>query len=433
MSIEIFDISYDGQGVGKSNDKIVFLKDAVIGDVVEYEIIKEKKNFIVGRVVKYVKKSPHRIDVDCPFFQTCGGCDFLHLDEYREQVVKESIVTNVLKKDFDMSLAEFIPTEHEYDFYKYRNKVVFQCNVIEGKLAFGFFEKGSKNLIKINFCKLFDDSFINISKKLVEKLNDTLDKKLLYSIKHIVIKKNTNNDILLGVVLKEKNKEILDVLHNIHIEEVSTFVVNINTKKTSQNFGEDNIVLYGKGYIKERIFNHVFDISLLSFFQVNKEQSLKLYEIITDFLKREEIETVIDGYSGVGTIAFSLSKYFKKVIGVEVIKEAYNSANKALEKNNITNIEFIHGKFEDHINDILEQNDKAGLVLDPPRRGCDKEVLDNIIKHNIDTVIYVSCDLAGFIKDMKLLQEHYVIKQYSVINMFPRTKDIETVVALKRK
>ncbi len=433
MTTEIFDISFDGQGVGKKDDKIVFIPDTIIGDVVEFEIVKEKKNFIFGKVVSFIEKSAHRIEVQCPFFESCGGCDFLYLEEYREQIVKESIISNILKKHFDISKAEFIPTDNDYDFYKYRNKIVFQCAIEDEELKFGFYKKGSNSLIKISSCKLFDDVFINVGKKLVNILNDSFELFELKLIKHIVLKKNSDNDVLLGVVLKEKNKKVLDKLKEIKIEEVSTFVVNINTKKTSQNFGDDTIVLYGTGYIKERLFNYVFDISLLSFFQVNKEQSIKLYELIYEFLKHENVDCIIDGYAGVGTIAFSLSKYFNKVIGVEVIEQAYESALKAKEKNNVENIDFVLGKFEDKVQDILKENKNSALVLDPPRRGCDQNVINSVIENNIETVIYVSCDISGFVKDMKILQEYYDIERYSVVNMFPRTKSIESVIALKRK
>ncbi len=433
MTTEIFDISFDGQGVGKFNNKIVFVPETAIGDVVKFEIVKEKKNLIFGKIVSFVEKSPIRRDVDCSFFTKCGGCDFLHLKEIYEQSIKENIISNILKKHFDMSHIQFEEAKYDYDFYKYRNKVVFQCSVENNMLHFGFFEKGSNNLIKISCCKLFDESFIKIANALTLHLSKELDSKYLKSVKHIVLKKNSSNDILLGIVLKEKNEKVLEVLKKINFESVKTLVVNINSHKNSRNFGEENIIIYGKGYIKESLFNYDFDISLLSFFQVNKEQTIKLYEHIFDFLRNEKVSTVIDGYCGVGTIAFSLSDHFEKVIGVEIEKQSFESACEALQKNNVNNVEFIHGKFEDKIDKILDENTNASLVLDPPRRGCDKNVINSIIKNNIDTIIYVSCDLSGFVKDMKILQDYYIIKQYSVINMFPRTKDIETVIALKRK
>ncbi|MFV0519428.1 MAG: 23S rRNA (uracil(1939)-C(5))-methyltransferase RlmD [Lachnospirales bacterium] len=432
MTTEIFDISFDGLGVGKYNDKVIFIPNTIIGDVVEFDIVKEKKNFSFGKVLSFVAKSKHRKEVECPFFDNCGGCDFLNLDEYQEQVVKENMVLNRLHRAFDMSNADFVPSEHTYDFYNYRNKVVFQCEVIKGKLYFGFYEKGTNNLIKLTSCMLFDNIFIDVASNLILELEIILTSVELKDVKHIVLKKNSEGDILLGLVMRKLDDTTVSKLKKIKDLGVHTFVVNVNNAKNSVNFGNDTIILQGDGHIKESLFSYVFDISLLSFFQVNRQQTIHLYNIICDFLKSEEVECVIDGYCGVGTIAFSISKFFNKVIGVESLLPAYENAVSSLEKSDIKNVSFIHGKFEDEIQSILDDNKNIAIILDPPRRGCDTVVIESILKNKIDNVVYVSCDLSGFIKDMTLLENEYNISKFSVVNMFPRTKNIESVFLLKK-
>ncbi len=433
MITEIFDISFDGLGVGKYEDKIVFIPNTIIGDVVDFEVVKDKKNFSFGKVLSFAEKSKHRKDAECPFFSRCGGCDFLNLEESYEQELKETMVKNRLNRSFEMEKAEFIASNKPYNFHNYRNKVVFQCKVVDGKLVFGFFEKASNDLINITSCVLFDKKFIEIATKLVDALNNVLKAEELLLVKHIVLKKNSNDEVLLGIVIKEYSKDLEKKLKRIDGLDVSTFVLNINGYKNSVNFGEKSIILKGEGFIKESLFNYVFDISLVSFFQINREQTIHLYELIHDFLDGEGVDCVIDGYCGVGTIAFSISKFFKKVIGVESLKRAYKDALASLENSDIDNVEFIHGKFEDKIGDIIEENKNSAIILDPPRKGCESEVLASIVENNIDKVVYVSCDLSGFIKDMRQLEEHYYISKYSVINMFPRTKDIESVFLLRRK
>ncbi|MFV0441133.1 MAG: 23S rRNA (uracil(1939)-C(5))-methyltransferase RlmD [Lachnospirales bacterium] len=432
MKTKIFDLTSQSVGVGKRDEKIVFLPRTVIGDEVEYKIIKEKKNYIIGEMTSIVTQSKYRVLPLCDKFYVCGGCDLLHLDEEMEQEVKENIVVNVLKKDFDLSKTLISKNTKSYSFSRYRNKVTFHCKLKKDKLIFGYYGKKTNDLVEISSCVLADDLFFDVAMDFVTKLNSVMNLKELGLVKDIVIRKNSQNDILLGVILKSMDNRFISKLEKLDFEKIKTLVVNVKDMKNKGVLDDKLLLVKGDGFITESICNNTFDINLFSFFQVNKEQTENLYDLIGDFLG--ESKCVVDGYCGVGTIAFSLARTdsYEKIIGVEIVKSAVLSANKTLENSKYKNLEFIHGKFENEISKILNENGEVSIVLDPPRKGCDSKVIEKIVDENVEKVVYVSCDISGFVKDMKLLKNHYEISKLSFVNMFPRTKDIETIVLLTK-
>ncbi len=437
-NIEIFDYNNNGIGVGKNNDKIVFVPNTVVGDIVDCDLVKRQKNYDIAQVNEFVSKSEYRIKSKCEHSNECGGCNYMDLLEKKEHDIKENYVNMFIRRKFNEETQQSIEIfqDMDYYFYNYRNKVVFHTEVINGKIVFGYFKKSSRDIVKINSCEVIKNDMYTTAKKLVSCINEYADVKQLNLIKHIVVRQSTKtNQILLGVVISKKDKSTIDMLKNslnsLQIYSLATTVININAKDNII-LGKDNIVVSGSGFIQDSINGVDYQIALTSFFQINVEQTEKLYNLIGDMLKDVGVNTVVDGYAGVGTIALSLSSMFDTVIAVEVIESAYNDALENIKNNKVNNVQMLFGKFEQHIEEIALQNEKFALVLDPPRRGCDKDVINTILQNDIPYIVYVSCDLKGFVKDMQGLKEAYQIEKIVSINMFPRTKDTESIFLLKK-
>ena len=389
--IEILKLDHQGRGIGKINNKIIFIKNALPKELVEVKIIKDKKNYQEGIVTNYIKKSDKRINPKCPYYEQCGGCNLMHLN-YQDQIkYKQEKIENIIHKYVDkfIKVNKIIPSEN---IYNYRNKVTFHVN---NKI--GLYEDNTNNIIEIKKCLLADNKINKILKEL----------KTLKLNKDEITVRSSYNDSLIYY----KNKDNL---------------ININCNNIINN----NTIIKGNNYIIEKLNDFKFIISPTSFFQVNTQQTIILYDLIKKLAKPNKNDILLDLYCGTGTIGLYLSKESKEILGIELNKEAIIDANKNKKLNNINNAKFIAGDAKEIIKKINYKPDI--IIVDPPRSGLYKGMIKDLISFNAKKIIYVSCDPITLSRDLKELKEKYKIKEIQPVDLFPNTYHIENIVLLEK-
>jgi 23S rRNA (uracil1939-C5)-methyltransferase len=399
VELNIENLDHYARGIARLDGKTVFVENALPKEVVIANITKEKKNFDEGEAIEILKKSSDRIKPICPYYDDCGGCNIMHLNYDNQLKFKENKVKEVLKKfcDYD-NVKEIIGTNNLY----YRNKITLQV-----KEKIGYYKKKSYELVEIDKCFIVDEKINNIIKKL-----KNID---LSNINKIVIRTTKNETMIVFY-----SKKIVKL--NINIFSFVDTIICITDKE---------IILKGKGYIEETINDIKFVISPTSFFQVNTNGMINLYDKVLEYCELSGNENLLDLYCGTGTIGIYLSKYCGKVFGVEINKEAIKDALKNKQINNLTNIDFKSGD----VKEILKNNKFIPdiIVVDPPRAGLDKNVIDQIISLNPKKLIYVSCDVITLSRDLNLLKQHFDIKEVTPVDMFPNTYHVESVCVLNKR
>ena len=392
--MEIIKYDHNGRGIGYIDNKIVFVPNTIIGEDVEVKIVDDKKNYSVGEVLKYNKISSIRKDNICPYYNICGGCDIMHLPYLEQLKFKQNKIVEIINKFYGgkVDIKDIIYNKE----LNYRNKVSLK---VDKKI--GYYKKNSHDIINIDKCMLLDEDINN----LIGKLN-YID---LGLNKNIVIRKNTS-----GLMLILDSKIDYDLIKN------DVDIIYLNDKKI---YGED---LY------EEMDGLKFIISPLSFFQVNKYNTINLYNKILDYCDLKGNETVLDLYCGTGTIGSFVSRKCKKVIGIEINESAIADANKNKKINGLDNIEFICGDS----GKILKNNKFRNIdivIVDPPRSGLSELSISEIININPTKIVYTSCDPVTLARDLKILSEKYDVKELTPVDMFPNTYHVESVCVLERK
>lgn len=386
-----------GRGICFVNNKITFVENALPGEDVEVEIISEKKKYNEAKVLKYNKLSHDRACINCKYYGICGGCDLLHMDEEKELEFKLKKVSDILKKfgGIDIKINEIISP----NTYNYRNKAVFQ---VDKKI--GFFKKRTNDLIEIDNCLLVDNRINELIKKIKE-----FD---LINIEQIIIRVSRN--------------EIMIIIKCIG--KIDDRFIELNADSIVLNKKGIYKTIKGPGYIIEELGDYKFIVQPDSFFQVNSKAAKLLYDKVLEFADLKGNEKVLDLYCGTGTIGSYISKYVDSVVGVEVNKYAVEDAIKNKKLNHIRNIDFICSD----ANSI----DLSGfdlVIVDPPRSGLDNKTINYLLNINPKKIVYVSCDPVTLARDLKILMDKYTIKEVSLVNMFPRTEHVETVIKLEKK
>lgn len=441
IEVNIIDLNHLGQGVGKISDFVVFVEGAITGDLVKAKITEVKKSFALAKIIKILEESPHRVKSLCDKYTSCGGCQTLTLS-YDEQLKfkKNSVVNSLRKSSLDMDDVTVHNTIGMDNPYRYRNKTAFSVGKRNGKIEIGAYEQSSHALVDLDSCLLQDevaDKVLNKAKEIFNKFKIEPYNKSTKSgiVRHIVIRTNKAKEIMLIIVtntdwLPSANEVVKEFTKEI--PEIKTIVQNINNKSGSVILGYKNKTLYGSGKIIDYIDDLQFVISPHTFFQVNNEQTEKLYEKAIEYAQLSKNDTCFDLYCGIGTISLMAAKNAKKVYGVEIVEQSINDAKQNAKVNNITNTEFTTGKVEEVLPKLYKKGIKADvIIIDPPRKGCEKEVLQAIQDINPKKVVYVSCNPATLARDLKILQEGgYQLKQVQPVDMFCHSTHVETVCQL---
>lgn len=438
FNAQCMDLSHEGLGVVRKDEKPYFVFNLLPGEKGKIEVIKENKNYGYGKVVQRNNSSQYRINPLCVSFGKCGGCDLCHMDYDYEVDFKLKMVNETYKRigHLDYTFKKIIKADNTSH---YRNKVQIPFAFKNGKNICGFYKKQSHEIIEIRSCLLQTEITTDIAiyvKNIMNeyKINAYDENNHKGMLRHLLIRKNTFNDYMVVLIVNEYKKEdVLLLTSKIKdkFPQVKSIILNINTEKNNIILGEKYEVIYGNDYLLEDILGLKFKMSHKAFFQINHDQTEKLYANALTLANINKNDTVLDLYCGVGTITLLASQKAKKAIGIEIVKEAIIDAKENAKINNIKNVEFIVGKAEEKVNQIKDKIDV--LIVDPPRKGLDKDLIETIKKFNINKMIYVSCDVATMARDVSLLTSDYKITDGFCVDLFPRTSNVETVICLEKK
>ena len=435
LILDVIGLGINGEGIAKKDGKIFFIPKALENEMVEVSLLKEKGNLIFCKLEKIVKKSKERIESDCPYFSKCGGCNFLNLPYEKTIQFKENLIKDTFKKiaKLDIQIDEIIKSNR----FNYRNKMVFFPLKKDGKFTFGMFEENSHNLVEIKSCLIAKNEInnvLNICENYFENNNfNPFDfEKRTGDIKYLTIRIVNNIPIICIVSPMDIGGKLKGLSSTIQKSYAKFGLwLNINDFKSSEIYSDKFKFIDGEKEIEEEKPGLKYSVHPYSFMQVNDEVADKLYE---EILKEIENENVINAYSGAGLLSGIIAKESKRVLGVEINKSASIDADKLKAKNNIKNLTNICGDCGQVLPKILENNkENFTLVLDPPKAGVDKKLIDAILKKRIKKIIYVACGLTTLARDINLLKEKYVIEKVKAFDMFANTCNVETMAVLKLK
>ncbi|MDU1307637.1 MAG: 23S rRNA (uracil(1939)-C(5))-methyltransferase RlmD [Clostridium perfringens] len=447
----IFDIisqGYEGEGIAKIDNKYpIFIEGALKGEKVKVRIVKVNKNFAYGKLMEVLEASEERVNPPCAIYKRCGGCKLQHASYKAQLDFKWDRVKDCVSKigKLDPSIVKY-PLGMENP-WRYRNKVQLPIGLINGEVKIGFFAPRSHDIIDMESCLIQDeigDKVVKLTREWIEKFNirpynvdGEYDEKGI--VRHIMIRRGfTTNEVMVVLVTNGEKlphkEEFVDLMVK-NIPGIKSVIQNINSKKTNVILGLESKTLWGEDTISDYIGDFRFNISPLSFFQVNPTQTEVLYGKALEYANLTGNEEVFDAYCGTGTITLFLSQKAKKVYGVEIIPQAIDNAWINAKENKVENVEFFVGESEVVIPDLINKGVKADVVVvDPPRKGCDKKLLDAITNINAKKIVYVSCDPSTLGRDLAILEENgYKTLEVQPVDMFPNTSHVETVVKLNRK
>ena len=445
VTLEIVDCGTDGEGIGKADGFTVFVKDAVIGDTVTAKIMKAKKNYGYGRLMEILKPSPYRVDPICPSARQCGGCQLQAVSYEEQKAFKEKKLRGHLERIGGFKELPMEPLIGMDEPYHYRNKAQFPVGRNkEGRIVTGFYAGRTHAIIENRDCALgipqnkevLDRVIAHMEKYNIAPYDEMTGKGL---VRHIFVRYGFfTGELMVCLIINGQDlphqKEMVEKLGEI--PGMTSISLNINKKRNNVILGDKVKTIWGKEYITDKIGDISYEISPLSFFQVNPHQTWKLYSKALEYADLHGEETVWDLYCGIGTISLFLAQKAKFVRGVEIVPVAIEDARRNARLNKIDNVEFFVGKAEEVLPREYEKNGVYAdvIVVDPPRKGCDEMLLKTILKMQPKRVVYVSCDSATLARDLRFLCDNgYELKKVCGVDQFPQTVHVETVVLLQRK
>lgn len=442
-TLDITGLTHEGQGVGKIEGFVVFVDSALPGERVSVKIVKETKSYAVGKLFKVEIESADRTVPFCSVFESCGGCAVQHMSYKAQLEFKKDTVLQNLRRIGGLEDIKVLDTIGMDKPFQYRNKVQYPVSLISGDVKIGFYQNRSHNIIDNGACDIQPEES-NVIRALVRDFcmeskvsiyDEKTEKGLL---RHVMVRKGfTTNEIMVVLVANGQKLPKSEVLVERLIERypnIKSIVLNVNTKNTNIILGDKNICLYGQEFISDYIGKYKYNISPLSFFQVNPIQTEVLYQKALDYAGLTGNENVFDLYCGIGTISLFLSEKAKKVIGVEVVAAAIKDAKENAVLNNVTNAEFIVGEAEVVIPKLYAEGVKADVVVvDPPRKGCDEVLLNTLVEMQPQRIVYVSCNPSTLARDLKYLSQHgFVAQEVQPVDMFPWTGHVEATILMTR-
>lgn len=445
VTVKIEDMGHDGEGIGKAEGYTLFIKDTVIGDVVEAKIMKMKKNYGYARLVRVLEASKDRTEPKCSVARACGGCQLQFLTYEKQLEFKKNKVVGNLERIggfSDISVEKVMGMENPW---RYRNKAQFPVGKDkEGNLITGFYAGRTHSIIPNTNCYLgveVNEEILNavlnyMRENHVEPYDEVTGKGL---VRHILIRYGfKTKEIMVCIIINgRKIPNAAGLVEKLKdISGMTSITLNVNTKRNNVILGNEILSLWGKDYITDYIGEVKYQISPLSFYQVNPVQTEKLYGTALEYAGLTGKEIVWDLYCGIGTISLFLAQKAQKVYGVEIVPAAIEDARKNAEINGIDNAEFFVGKAEEVLPAKYKEDGVYAdvIVVDPPRKGCDGALIETMLSMKPERIVYVSCDSATLARDLKVLcEKEYQVEKVAVCDMFPGSVHVETVVLLGRK
>ncbi|EMF0087433.1 23S rRNA (uracil(1939)-C(5))-methyltransferase RlmD [Enterococcus hirae] len=443
-TLDIIDLSYEGMGVAKIDGYPLFIENALPGERVEVLVVKVGNKFGYGKVEKWLTESPDRQPLKDNRLLRTGIAPLAHLNYEQQLLFKQKQVENVMSKIAKMPEVDILPTIPMENPVGYRNKAQIPVRRMDGRLATGFYKKNSHELVEIEDYYIQDPAI----DEAIKRVRDILQRfqvrgyneaKNEGQIRHIIIRRgHYSHEMMVVLVTRKekffKGKEIASIIHE-ELPEVVSVIQNINEEKTNVILGDKEKVLYGRSYIEDQLLGKTYRISSKSFYQVNTEQTEKLYQTAIEFAALQKEDTVIDAYSGIGTIGLSLADKVKEVYGMELVPEAIEDAQFNALTNKIENAHYEVGKAETVMKKWQDKGVKPSvIVVDPPRKGLDARFIVSAIDMAPAKLVYISCNPATFARDAKLFAESgYEVKKVQPVDLFPQTHHVELVALLAPK
>ena len=436
------DLTHEGSGVAKIDGYPIFVPYGLPGEKAKIKVTKLNKGYGFGRLMELYEKSQDRAEPPCPIYKQCGGCQLQHLSYEGQLKAKEKMVRELMTRIGKLEEVNVLPVLGMNEPWNYRNKAQVPVGEMEGGLVAGFYAKRSHEIIDMDECLIQfteNDEMIRLVKGICEKhgVKAYNEKQHKGTLRHIMVRTgHVTGELMIVLVTRTPDmpnrrkiiEEIVEAVPNI-----TSIIQNVNTKRTNVILGDQTITLWGADVISDYIGDIKFEISPRSFYQVNPAQTKVLYDKTLEYADLSGNETVIDAYCGIGTISLFLAKKAKKVYGVEIVPEAIEDARKNAALNEITNVEFEVGEAETVIPNWYKQGITADtLVVDPPRKGCDENLLKTIAAMKPKKVVYVSCNPATLARDLRYLEDNgYKTVEVQPVDMFPQTMHVENVAKLE--
>lgn len=444
--LEIIDSGMNFEGIAKYDNQVIFIPEALKGEIIDTRIIKNNKSYSIGKIENIKKKSISRCEPFCEVYKRCGGCSSQHIDYIEQLKLKKEIVENALRKQ-DVKVYMLNNTIGMGIPMYYRNKGQYPVRRDKNDVTkIGFYSKRSHDIVENNICYIQNEIIDDVAKTTFKILleygfSGYSDIKKDGDIRHIIIRRGTNtDDIMIIIVVNNKeifnSKKFIDISNKLKLKfnDIKSIYLNLNSSNTNEILGSDEKIIFGEKYIFDYIGKFKYAISSKSFFQVNTLQAEVLYETLKNELKLNKEDVVFDLYSGVGSIGIFLSEEVDKVYGIEIESQAVEMANINLKQNNVLNAEYIAGSVEDKIVEFKKRKIAPDvIVVDPPRRGLDDRSIDYIIDFKPKKIGYVSCNFSTLARDLKMLAKKYDICSVTPVDMFPQTSSIECVAVLRLK
>ena len=424
----------NGEGIGYVNKKPIFLMNALLDEVVEFDIVQEHDKYYVGKTTKVLQESPRRHHAVCPIWQECGGCSLMHVD-YKGQVrMKEQILKEALKKyaNFD---GEILPLVKNPEVLAYRNSCKLPFSMVDEKIATGMYARNSNMFIPLERCYVHSKVLEKVRAEIVEIMNrydaQSYNKKKTQGFRSLVLKELDGKVQVVFVtdLIKMDDRIVQDVME---LDEVVSVWQNMKRDQESevQVFGKTMKHVAGIEKMDVEMNGLMLHLLPRSFFQLNTKQAGQLYDLVKEWTPVSD--TIVEAYSGIGAMSLLVADKAKKVIGIESIQDAVDNANENALLNHKENVEFVCGDAQVELKNVCENHVVDTLIVDPPRTGLSDEMKETILHSNIQTIVYVSCNPSTLAKDLNVLADKYAIDQVQPFDMFSQTPHVETVVLMHR-
>lgn len=429
----VSDYTYQGFGVVKLDHFPVFVKGMLEGECGEIVLTMVKKNFAYGRQLSTISDSEHRVLPPCAVVKQCGGCQIMHMSKEHQASFKQKQVEQLMKRIAKIDVPVLAIKQMEQP-WGYRNKVMIPIESSFEGTKLGFYRLNSHDIIDMDTCLVQTD----VQNRIGQQIKTFLKDSPIESLRHLIIKQAfATNEVMIGLVSREfplnNQTQLIDMLVS-QFPQIKSIYISINQRDDNVILGDKDMLVYGKETIEDHLLGYRFQISLRSFYQINPKQTEVLYQTVAEFANIQKDETVLDLYCGVGTIGSYLSQFAKQVIGVEVVQEAVDDAKMNAQLNKISNIDFWAMDAKGAKEQLHEQKQSIDvIVVDPPRKGLDEQVIADIIELSPKRMVYVSCDPSTLARDIFRLKDHYEVQLIQPVDMFPQTYHTETCCLLIQK
>ena len=440
--VDIIDNGFEGEGIAKIDGFTIFIPKVIKGEKVRIVIVKVLASHGYGKLLEILEESKNRQKEECTAYKRCGGCSLRHVVYEETLNIKQKNIENLVNKTFgknDIKVEKVIGMGNPYN---YRNKAQFPIGLNKKKEpVFGFFAERTHEIIPIKDCEIhsvISEQIMYAVYKFVKENNISVydEEQGEGLFRHVIVKNGLRTGEIMCVFVINgskipKQEELIEML--VKRFNVKTIIKNINTKNTNVILGDENIVIHGDGFIYDILGDYTFKISANSFYQVNPVQAEVLYNTALEMAELDSNDILFDLYCGIGTIGIFASKYVKKVYGIEIVENAVKDAIENAKINNIDNIEFLTGDVEKSFETLMKNKQVYPdvVVVDPPRKGLDNNTINNLLAVEPKKIVYISCNPATLVRDLKLLSDKYEFNTVTPVDMFPYTSHIENIAILK--